>query len=109
MGGLGFNKDEKWTDAQNKLEKMKKFSVNIGRANAVNMKLRKSPPPKEKSKRERMLEFATSIKKPKLKSSPERYAIEFEETKDRNKLWEKEQDDKHLRFEIEKIKLFYQH
>lgn len=72
------------------------------------MKLRKSPAPKEKSKRDKALEFANSIKKPKLKPSPERFAIEFEESKERNKLWEREQNDKNLRLEIEKIKLIYQ-
>ena len=71
------------------------------------MHIRKSPPAKEKSKRDKALEFATRIKKPKIKPSPERYALEFEETKERNKLWEKEQNDKQMRFELEKIKLLF--
>ena len=108
MGGLGFNKDSKWNDASTKQDRMKKFSQNIHKMNTKNMILRKSPPPKEKSKREKMLEFASTIKKPKMKSSPERFAIEFEETRERNKLWEREQNDKQLRFEKEKIKLLFQ-
>lgn len=108
MGGLGFNKDKKWDEASTKLDRMKKFSNNIHKMNTQNMHLRKSPPAKEKSKRDRALEFASKIKKPKLKPYPERFAIEFEQTKERNKLWEKEQNDKQLRFELEKIKLLFQ-
>lgn len=71
------------------------------------MVLRRSPPKREKSKRDKALEFAMKIKKPKVKMSPERLALEFEETKERNKLWEQEQNDKQLRFELEKIKLLF--
>jgi hypothetical protein len=85
LGGLGFNKDEKWTGAHNRLDKMKKFSQNIGKVNSQNMKFKKSPTRKERSKRDKALEFALSIKKPKLKPSPERFAIEFEESRERNK------------------------
>lgn len=108
MGGLGFNKDKKWTDAATKHDRMKKFSTNIHKINTQNMHIRKSPRRKEKSKREIALEFAKKIKKPKLKPSPERFALEFEETRERNKLWEKDQNDKNLRFEMEKIKLLFQ-
>jgi len=87
---------------------MKNFSHNANKMNIENMHIRKSPLPKEKSKRDKALEFAMRIKKPKLKPSPERFAIEFEETKERNKLWEREQNDKQMRFEIEKIKLLFQ-
>lgn len=107
MGGLGFNKDRKWEDAANRLEKMKKFSQNIGRVNAHNMKIRKSPPKKEKSKRDKALEFAMKIRKPRLKPSPERFAIEFENSKERNKMWEWENSDQKLRQEVEKIKLLF--
>jgi hypothetical protein len=108
MGGLGFNKDHKWDDAINKHDRMKKFAQNIGKMNSQNMHLRKSPLAKEKSKRDIAMEFAKKIKKPKLKPSPERFAIEFEETRERNKLWERDQNDKQLRFEEEKIKLLFQ-
>jgi hypothetical protein len=107
MGGLGPNKDFKWTDAQNKLEKMKNFSHNIGRMNHKNIKLRRSPQPKEKSKRDRMLEFASLIKKPKINSSPERFAIGFEESMARNKYFDQELDDQKLRLEKEKIRMIY--
>jgi hypothetical protein len=69
--------------------------------------VRHSPPRKEKSKRDKALEFAMKIKRPQLKASPERFAHEFEETKERNKLWEQEQNDKQLRFELEKIKILF--
>lgn len=108
MGGLGPNKDVKWTDAQNKLEKMKKFSTNIGKMNSKNIKKRKSPPRKDLSKRDRMLQFASGIKKPKAKPSPERFAIEFEETIERNKQYELEVNDQKLRLEKEKIRMIYQ-
>lgn len=108
MGGLGFNKDDKWKDAQNRFEKMKNFSQNIGKYNSKHIHIRKSPQPKEKSKRDKALEFAMHIKKPKIKPSPERFAIEFEETKEKNRLWENDLDDRKLRLEVEKIKLFYQ-
>lgn len=49
-----------------------------------------------------------SIKKPKLKVSPERLAIEFEESRERNKHFDKDLDDKKLRLEYEKIKMIYQ-
>ena len=71
------------------------------------MVLRRSPPKREKLKRDKALEFVMKIKKPKVKMSPERLALEFKETKERNKLWEKEQNDKQLRFELEKIKLLF--
>lgn len=109
MGGLGFNKDQRWIEANNKHHKMKKFATNIGKINSQNIVIRKSPRPKEKSKRDKAIEFAMRIKKPKLKPSPERFAVEFEETKERNKLWERDQNDKKMRFEIEKIKLLFQY
>ena len=71
------------------------------------MVLRRSPPKREKSKRDKALEFAMKIKKPHVRMSPERLALEFEETKERNKLWEQDQNDKQLRFELEKIKLLF--
>jgi hypothetical protein len=108
MGGLGPNKDTKWDEAANRLERMKKFSENIGRLNAKNMKLRKSPPRKEKSKRDKALEFAMSIKKPKLKPSEHRLMIEFENTRERNKYYDDEVDDQKLRLQKEKIRLIYQ-
>lgn len=107
MGGLGHNRDQKWTDANNKLEKMKKFSQQIGKINSQTMKIRTSPPPREISKRDRALEFAMNIKKPRIKYSEQPLAIEFENTKERSKLWEQEIDDKKLRLEKEKIKLIY--
>ena len=108
MGGLGPNKDLKWTDAQNKLEKMKKFSTNIGKMNSKNIKIKRSPHQKELSKRDRMLQFASGIKKPKLRPSPERLAIEFEETIERNKQYNLEVNDQKLRLEKEKIRMIYQ-
>eukprot|EP00344_Euplotes_crassus_P000194 CAMPEP_0197008244 /NCGR_PEP_ID=MMETSP1380-20130617/44474_1 /TAXON_ID=5936 /ORGANISM="Euplotes crassus, Strain CT5" /LENGTH=244 /DNA_ID=CAMNT_0042428747 /DNA_START=517 /DNA_END=1249 /DNA_ORIENTATION=- len=66
MGGLGHNRDVKWNEANRKLEKMKKFSTQIGKINSQNMKIRTSPPPREISKRDRAIEFAMKIKKPRI-------------------------------------------
>lgn len=107
MGGLGHNKDSKWTEANNKLEKMKRFSKQIGKINSKNMKLRRASPHKVPSKRDRALEFAMRIKKPKIDYKNQPLAIEFENTKERSKLWEGVLDDKKYRLEKEKIKLIY--
>ena len=89
------------------LIKWNKFSQDTVKLNKETMVISRSPPRKEKSKRDKALEFAMKIKKPKLKAYPERLALEFEETKERNKLWEQEQNDKQMRFELEKIKLLF--
>jgi hypothetical protein len=76
--------------------------------NSKNIKTKKSPPRKDLSKRDRMLQFASSIKKPKVMPSPERFAIEFGETIERNKQYELEVNDQKLRLEKEKIRMIYQ-
>ena len=71
------------------------------------MKIKRTPPRRHRSKRDRALEFANKIKKPKIKYSQQPLAIEFEDSKERSKLWMQEVDDKKLRLEKEKIKLIY--
>jgi len=88
---------------------MKKFSQQTSKMNAKNMKnkIHTSPGKREISKRDRALEFAMRIKKPKHKASNLPLAIEFENTKERNKLWDIEVDDQKLRLQKEKIKMIY--
>ena len=71
------------------------------------MQIRTSPLMKQKSKRDKALDFAKKIKKPKINLSPERFAIEFEDSRAKMRLQDSEQDDRLLRLEKEKIKLFF--
>ena len=71
------------------------------------MKYKRHSPPREQSKRDRALEFAMHIKKPKIRMPEIKLAIGYELSKEKDKLWETDFDEKKYRLEKEKIKLIY--
>jgi hypothetical protein len=116
-GVLGPSKDEKWENAMNSLKKMKYFGSvtrhknNENNKGKLNLILNKRALLKKiNNSRFKALEFAKTIRKPKLTTSPrngedEEYEKEIEERKkhfDRLPLYKK-----NIKFEEEAIKMFY--
>ena len=116
LGGLGANiGSDDWNRGKAKLDAAREFSKNIGKANKERLShLKKAgEAPKEKSARERALEFARlRVHRPKMKSSsadsPGRKVDEEDDVPPR--MHELEQLDTHrqvYRAQLEKIKMLY--
>lgn len=69
LGGLGANiGTEEWQQRNSKLQAMKSFASKVkveNRARSMNPPKRRKEEPKEKSKREKAIEFAKNVPKPK--------------------------------------------
>lgn len=118
LGGLGPNMDDRWQNAISSLQKIKLFAFSVRQKNEQHssQKLFKLPyktnsesSKKISNSRFKALEFAKNIKRPKVTSSPERVTNkELEEDLKRDSM-----DDrlplykKNLKFEEERIKMFY--
>ena len=118
LGGLGPNMNEEWRERHKKLEMMQEFARKVKIESGARLqgapKRRKEPAGemKEKSSRDKALEFAKNIPKPKVKSDPSAFGgstayQEYAGMQDEFKYSELEQlDQKHNEYqdEIEKIK-----
>lgn len=116
FGGLGANRDEKWEDAFKRMMKVKGFSSVVKSKNAANFQdgtLRLFRVPAQKTlgnSRFRGLEFAKTIRRPRMANSPdaesqkdlERFIKERDEVYDRLPLYKA-----NIKFEEEKIKMFF--